>query len=87
MYPRLLDPKLNMIVAGKTQRFLDKLLKTFLSLSGFENLIHKKGALNRSLSGSARAQNLVNSATKACAENDYFPSVSMRRDGKLKYMD
>ena len=59
-----------------------EIFEDFLSLGGFESLIHEKGARNHPLSDASKELNRVKSSIRACVEH-VFGCMTMSMGGKL----
>ncbi len=80
--PRLLDPENEHDFVLADSAYSGECIADLLSLGGFENLIHEKGARNPLLSHAYKKMNRVKSAIRACVEH-VFGCMTMSIGGKL----
>ena len=82
MLPHLLDPENEHDYVWADSAYSGECFEDLLNLSGFESLIHEKGARNHPLSDSAKELNRVKSSITACVEH-VFGCMTMSMGGKL----
>ncbi|NDE91540.1 MAG: hypothetical protein EB059_10490 [Alphaproteobacteria bacterium] len=82
MLPLLLDPENEDDYVWADSAYSGECYDDFLSLGGFEGLIHEKGACNHPLSDAAQEFNRLQSSIRACVEH-VFGCMNMSMGGKL----
>ena len=82
MLASLLDPENEHDCVWADSAYSGECFEEFLSLVGFESLIHEKGSRNHPLSDAAKELNRIKSAIRACVEH-VFGAMTMCMGGKL----
>jgi IS5 family transposase len=81
MLASLFDPENEHDCVWADSAYSGECFEEFLSLVGFESLIHEKGSRNHPLSDAAKELNRIKSAIRACLE-PVFRTMTVSLDGK-----